>query len=694
MQRSQRQRWVSLLCVATLLGPARAVLAQAGNEGVTGAQPGAGVEAHAVTAGAATNHPRAAFDTYWKAFANKHLVSTQTADVSELRKMLSDAELLAQQDRHEDAVLLLFELTQHPRFADYAELSEMDAAYYALGSSLHALGAEPSARAALRVVLAKGPDGSYFLPAFRRYVDVALAGEPIAPALSELATYGERLPEDAQNERYYLQGRERYDAGDREAASQAFGQVTRHSRFYANAQYLLGAMASKDKRWNEAETRFCKIATAGDNGRYSFYVDDRYFRIKDLARLGLGRVAHEQRRGEDAFYYYFQVPTDSPRLPEAMFEGAYARYESGDYETATDLLDQLQARFPRSAFTDEASLLRGYVSLAHCDFDHANQHFEKFLRRFEPVRQEIERILHNPARREALYEEINASAETHTSGRSVHRTLLALLRIDPVFSDLHERLRKLDQEAARAGQLRGAFELIAARYAGSDRPRPVAADAPDDAQRELQALRDELSEARQAIRALNAQLDEMRAQGAKGAALAPHERSLAALAKRLRKLESAADELKLELLPGGTPEPQEPAAGRDVPQLLAADAAKATRLQKRVLEVRPKLVNAANERAFAELTALRDRLAGFLRRARIGRIDAVMGSKRRVEIQIESLAAGRFPAELRNPLLIQGFLGSDEEYWPFEGEDWPDEYLERYGDEGEAGAQGGAEGRP
>ena len=34
-----------------------------------------------------------------------------------------------------------------------------------------------------------------------------------------------------------------------------------------------------------------------------------------------------------------------------------------------------------------------------------------------------------------------------------------------------------------------------------------------------------------------------------------------------------------------------------------------------------------------------------------------------------------------DPLLVQGFLRDDEEYWPFEGEDWPDEYIERYGDE-------------
>jgi hypothetical protein len=333
--------------------------------------------------------------------------------------------------------------------------------------------------------------------------------------------------------------------------------------------------------------------------------------------------------------------------------------------------------------------LRGYVSLSHCDFDHANQHFEKFIRSFEPVSQEIERILRNPARREALYEELNAESGANKSSSAVHRTLLALLRIDPVFSDLHDRLRKLDQEAARTGQLRGAFELIGARYAGSDRPRALAADTLS-AQQELAALREELAETRRALRVLDEQLDAMRALGAKAADLAPHEASSAALAGRLRKLEAALDDARLGLLPDAEPA----AIGGDVPQLLVRDESLATTLEKRVIGLRPKLVSAANDRAFAELTSLRDRLAGFLRRARIGRIDAVMGSKRRVEIQIESLAAGRFPAELRNPLLIQGFLASDEEYWPFEGEDWPDEYLERYGDDGKGKDTSKKQGKP
>jgi hypothetical protein len=60
--------------------------------------------------------------------------------------------------------------------------------------------------------------------------------------------------------------------------------------------------------------------------------------------------------------------------------------------------------------------------------------------------------------------------------------------------------------------------------------------------------------------------------------------------------------------------------------------------------------------------------------ARMGRIDAVLGAKKKLEIEVQSMAAGRFPSELFGKLQIEGMVGDDEEYWPYEGEYWADEY--------------------
>ena len=44
------------------------------------------------------------------------------------------------------------------------------------------------------------------------------------------------------------------------------------------------------------------------------------------------------------------------------------------------------------------------------------------------------------------------------------------------------------------------------------------------------------------------------------------------------------------------------------------------------------------------------------------------------EVEVQDLAAGRFPEELRARLWNAGMIGDDEEYWPFQGEYWADEY--------------------
>jgi hypothetical protein len=172
---------------------------------------------------------------------------------------------------------------------------------------------------------------------------------------------------------------------------------------------------------------------------------------------------------------------------------------------------------------------------------------------------------------------------------------------------------------------------------------------------------------------LAANLDALRRGGAPAADRRALEDELRTFTRRVNELgrqltRAIAATSELEVMP------EVPA--EDVRALLREDARRARRFPPRIAEMRERLGGAANDAALRSLRDLRERLGGLLRRARIGRIDAVMGSKRRIEIQIESLAAGRFPAELIDPLRVQGLLRDDEEYWPFEGEYWADEFDE------------------
>jgi hypothetical protein len=635
--------------------------------------------ASAQSTGSADDRHTADLATYYAALAERRLVSPETGSIEQLRRMVAEGEDLALAENHDAAALVLYEATESPRFSDFESTEEFRNAQFILAGSLAELGAYRSAFRVLERVLSHGVEDPYFGPAYRRAVDVALAGAELSACLSSLEGLGEEgLPPDALNELRYLRGRVLYDAGVDDDADEAFAEVSRRSRFYANAQYLRGVIATRRGALDDAEALFCSIATTSDTDRFNFYVDRRYFEIRDLTWLALGRVAHEGQRAEDAFYYYFQVPADSERVAEALFEAAWAMYEGHDAETATDLLDQLETRFPGSPFVLEAALLRGYVHLDRCEFEEADRLFVRFAEVFEPLRDEVSRILASPSRRDRVFEELLAlevapvtppPAEGAVAPTPDMRSvLLGLLRVDPTFFRLYEDVHTLDAEGARAARVADQLGAIQVRLNGADAPEEAVA-AVDSEPDQIDVLARDLVDARASLRALTEQLDAMRAAGAAADRIAPIETTLGTLGDRIRTLEEGLRQAQAQMAATTVA-----TAGPEVEAMLQHDRGITSRFPARVADLRGRMVSAANGSAVRALEELRDRLGQSLRRARIGRIDAVMGSKRRIEIQIESLAAGHFPAELMDPLRIQGLLRDDEEYWPFEGEYWRDEY--------------------
>ena len=64
----------------------------------------------------------------------------------------------------------------------------------------------------------------------------------------------------------------------------------------------------------------------------------------------------------------------------------------------------------------------------------------------------------------------------------------------------------------------------------------------------------------------------------------------------------------------------------------------------------------------------------MLDKAKLGKIDAIIGQKRKLDIEVQDLAAGRFPEELIGRMWNASMIGDDEEFWPWQGEYWADEY--------------------
>jgi tetratricopeptide (TPR) repeat protein len=648
-------------------------------------QPGASATTGSPSAAGAGQEPIA---RYFAELERIGLLDVETGSEDTLRAEVGRAEALLRAGASLEAAVALYAIVESPRFRDFSDSVEYQNAEYYLGVALASSGAYGAALDHLGRVLARGPDATYFAPAHRRMVDIALETRDHAGVLDRLAgaTRGKAipppgLPVEASGERAYLRARVAYDAGKLAEAEAGLITVSRKSRLFSSAMYLRGLIRVRRGEMRGASEALCEIAATPDDDSFTFVVDQRYFTVKDLARLGLGRIAHEGGDYDDAYYHYFQIPDDSDRLPEALFEAAWSMYQKRELGTARDLTTELARNHPDTPLAPEASLLAGYVELADCKFDDAQRHYDRLVARLRPVVAALEAIRRSPARRSQLFDralarwrEQERAPRERTAARAPATptdTVLSLLRLDPEYVRLHDAVSGLRRAAGDAphvvaewrrlgGRLRGGK---VARVASERGPEADQAAAAAELDGDVARLLDEVGRARIELR-----------RGVRAGSLSRADadvedarlRQLAASAETLSEKTARASQAADEGLVGDV--------SGSLGRMVAADLAAARALDRASARLATRLGRAADELSRRALEKLYRETRRVLDKARLGKIDAVIGQKRRLEIEVQDLAAGRFPAELHGRLWEAGLIGDDEEYWPFEGEFWADEY--------------------
>lgn len=600
------------------------------------------------------------------------MLDNREATLEEVEALLQHAQERYVQGDDLGSAVLLYQLTQSPRYVNFAEMPQMASAHYHLGVALQSYGAAMTAQAAYARVLARGPDESYFTPALRRHVDLALASKDPARGLRELDRdlkrpdgTPTRLSGVDLDEREYLEARARQQEGDLESALRLYQAVGPRSRFHTAAQYLRGVIHARRGEFRNAESAFCEVIGGPHHNESVYYVDRRYFQVRDLAHLGLGRVAHEERRHGHAFYHYFSVPEDSAHLPEAMFEAAWTMAEEGEYAVARGLIEDLRERFPNAPQTEEARVLEALLELYDCDFRRAEKDFERFIDDMAPVLDHIEDIRSDPDKVRALHHELTElrrGGERHSGDLQAHRLLLSMMNEDPTYARLSRHADALRRESDFAAALDSELARLAAALQGRD--TAVARSSEGDA---LDAIA-EAAQLERAAAGLERQIREAEAAGADAASIDDAKTELAGIRKDVRALKGDAGRLLLASPPIGS------APTRDLVAAIEQDRQRVRRLQARALATATEADDEAARVAALRLGSLRKRIDDLMGEARMGRIDAVLGAKKKLEIEVRDMAAGKFPPELFGKLQIEGMVGDDEEFWPYEGEYWADEY--------------------
>ena len=607
-----------------------------------------------------------AFQAYQKALEQKRLAATEGLTAQRLRDEIERIEEEVANGRRDEAIGDLVYLVESPRFTPFAKSPEGRTARFMLGDALGRGGAHDLARAYLVALLEGDPNDTWYRQAVHSLIDFGLESERPRVFLKDVEVVPPSASDEIRGDIAYLAGRAAEAEGKPDEALAEYAKVRDRSRFWAQATYLTGVILVEQKHFKEGEAAFCKVADPKlMPKRAALMGGGDFFRVRDLARLGLGRVAHEQYRFDDARYYYYLVPADSERLPEALYETATTRYEAKDYEGAKSAMEDLRRTSVNHPYEDEAWILDSYIDLAMCRFPQADKKLGEFLKRYEPVRDAARKLASDPAAMKSLTEALRTGADPAAAGLGVPdetaRALGSLLRVDAGYGRATRRLAELDY------QLNGLLASIADLEEANKRlaqPKELRAQAagPMGASNAEQQSRVEsqLAEVRRLLREAE--------RSNHGGDLSALKGELAALETRVR----AGRDAQAAATPGAG---VVATSGASLGDLLIQDEARAAELYTSGTTLRKDVEGEQAVLAKDSFERLDRRLTRLLRRARLGRVETVLGKKRALEVEIQALSQGLLPQTIVDSLDAARYLGDDEEYWPFEGEDWYDEYV-------------------
>jgi tetratricopeptide (TPR) repeat protein len=586
-----------------------------------------------------------------------------------------------------NAAVALYAIVKSPRYSAFTDFVEFQNAEYDLAVSLSRAGSFGAALDIIEDILKRGPAAPYWGPAHRRAVDIAIETRDHAGVLARIEAIKttDPIPPSAAGERAYLQGRAAYDKGKLADAEGWLVQISRKSRLYSSAVYLRGVIKARRQEFKDAAEAMCEVAATEDNDKLTFVVDDRYFTIKDLARLGLGRLAHENSEYDDAYYHYFQIPEDSVYLPDALFEAAWSMYQKRELATARDLTKEFLQTFPTSPLWPEASLLAGYVELADCEFDSSQKWYDKLVEKLQPIVIEMDRVRRDPVQRRHLFDTaVTRFREVKQTGElagvkpgtekalTPYDNILALVRLDPKFLRLNDAVNGAAELANSAGSVVRQWQNLA-QQVKSTRVGAVSGTATLEQEQLVDA-----NSLVEDLRRLDKQVSEQYAEisRARREKLMPEDDAK----KELARLDALARKVEVALInaTGAADAAAQAAASQSsggIRPMIQADITEARRLDKASHDLAKKLASEGEKLAQSSLDKLYDDTRKVLDKAKLGKIDAIIGQKRKLDIEVQDLAAGRFPEELIGRLWNASMIGDDEEYWPFQGEYWADEYA-------------------
>jgi hypothetical protein len=203
----------------------------------------------------------------------------------------------------------------------------------------------------------------------------------------------------------YLLGRYRYRNGQFPEGLALLEKVDRRSKYYVQAQFFGGVSNVQMRQSKPAVEAFQRILGAIEEG--DVQVEDEA-RMRDLAYLSMARTFYsasvtvdettnaptvDQTRLSAAVKYWNKVDVASEYWLDALFEESWAYFMAGDYSHALGNIHTIEAPYFPHSYYPEADVLKAVIYFANCQYDDALTIVARFRGRYEPIRDELSKIL-------------------------------------------------------------------------------------------------------------------------------------------------------------------------------------------------------------------------------------------------------------------------------------------------------------
>jgi tetratricopeptide (TPR) repeat protein len=298
------------------------------------------------------------------------------------------------------ASILLVDVVSRANPRSFASYNE---AVFLLADSLYHTRNFLSAEKYFKKVVARGSRGEFYTQSIRRLV--AIADE--TGDYEDVDKYYEQL--EAQSDTpsaalsygraKNLYKRERYGE-----ARKYFQRALKSDVFAFQARYFLAVAYAAEKKFDKSHEQFEKLVALEPE-------TDRQRYISKLGYLGLGRIAYEQGKYNEAIDFYQRLPRQHRKFDRAVYELSWALVQLEKFEVAQRNLEILLSMTdPDPDLAADARLLRADLAARNQDYQEAVSQYDQVIEHYNPLRRSMRQLASEQSDLKAFFREISNEA--------------------------------------------------------------------------------------------------------------------------------------------------------------------------------------------------------------------------------------------------------------------------------------------